>query len=185
MPFLSAVAIQAREREHMLQRERKHLKQILKLENVERVKRIKEYKRLEARRAEAGHPQGCRRWSHSPDCSGPPGAGPQEDPRLGREDELHVPPEAGHISTGEFGDEGREGSRHGVGVGLRPCGPMCLLLAPLQQRKKTAVATKIQKDTLMKLVEKAKTCTGDKAVKTLQKAIQAELRLVVVWPLQY
>jgi hypothetical protein len=38
---------QAREREHMLQRERKHLKQIMKLENVERVKRIQEYKRLE------------------------------------------------------------------------------------------------------------------------------------------
>lgn len=42
-------AWQAREREHMLQRERQHLKQLMKLENVERVKRIKEYKRLEVR----------------------------------------------------------------------------------------------------------------------------------------
>jgi len=38
---------QARKREHMLQSEKKHLKQYMKLENVERVKRIQEYKRLE------------------------------------------------------------------------------------------------------------------------------------------
>ena len=39
---------QARNRDHMLQSEKKHLKQYMKLENVERVKRIQEYKRLEA-----------------------------------------------------------------------------------------------------------------------------------------
>lgn len=43
------------------------------------------------------------------------------------------------------------------------------------QRKKTAVVTKRQKDELMKLVEKAKTCTGDKAVETLKKAINSQL----------
>lgn len=37
----------------MLQRERQHLKQLMKLENVERVKRIKEYKRLEVRAPKA------------------------------------------------------------------------------------------------------------------------------------
>lgn len=46
----------------------------------------------------------------------------------------------------------------------------------MEQRKKTAVTTKRQKDALMKLVEKAKTCTGDKAVRTLQKAIHAQLK---------
>jgi hypothetical protein len=45
------------------------------------------------------------------------------------------------------------------------------------QRKRTAVETKKRKDALMKLVEKAKTCTGSKAVNVLQAAINAELGL--------
>ena len=51
----------------------------------------------------------------------------------------------------------------------------CAVTALLLQRKKTAVRTKIARDALMRLVEKAKTCTGDKAVRVLQKAVKAEI----------
>lgn len=41
---------EARDRNHMLQREKKTLRTSMKLENVSRVKRIQEYKRLETLR---------------------------------------------------------------------------------------------------------------------------------------
>ena len=41
---------EARDRNHMLQREKKTLRTSMKLENVNRVKRIQEYKRLETLR---------------------------------------------------------------------------------------------------------------------------------------
>jgi hypothetical protein len=155
----------------MLQRERKHLKQILKLENVERVKRIKEYKRLEVRQPPPRSQPGLSISS-------------QHNLRLivlrhtTRQTlkKIHDADERTNYMFQQKRDIIAQVSpslppRHGPPIAIPDAMCCCGL-----QRKKTSVATKIQKDALMKLVEKAKTCSGDKAVRVLQKAIKAELK---------
>ena len=46
----------------------------------------------------------------------------------------------------------------------------------IDQRRKAAVHTKRQKDALLKLLEKAKTCSGEKAVKFLKEGVEKQLR---------
>jgi len=46
----------------------------------------------------------------------------------------------------------------------------------IDQRRRAAVHTKRQKDTLLKLLDKAKTCTGEKAVKLLKDGVEKQLR---------